>query len=890
VRNLKKCRVRSEPHKGLGPAGQTTPPLTGWARQTMRRILAALFLLSVAAFSQQATVTISLQNFSGQGVSKNAYVRAELAGCGSNVPAVNGVVLANAPDWRPDTSGNISTTIYRNDFISCAGSTATNYYVVSFYVNNNQVYSGKWRIAKPTFNPATDPQITTGSLPPAPQPPVSGARTYTCSQPLTASTWICTHNFGVADVVPVFYDLTSKQIYPDTVTETDTNTLTATFVTPQAGRALIINAGNFTPTVATPNPIISNPTGAQTINNGYDLNLKGRFLPLDDNTWDIGSSGLRWRDLWLGRNLSIGGGVSTNIIPTTDNALDIGSNSFRWRDGWFGRNLDVGGTISGHVNGTVNVKRYAASGAGTSGSPYTGWSSAITWSNDTTYSFEANLGQQTFYSYSSLPNLAKNGIHIKCEPGVVLNFTGTGDMMLFDGFAAVGSNAGVGNILVEGCILNGNANATNGIHTKDVHRSTFRDIRALNLTGAGVLVNGGVINHFDDIKVSSSGNFPTGLTQTTTPANCIKMSDDGTAMQATASTIYRPICEGTAGEGVYLYQNALANGTTSLTIIGGTIENNTGANGHGFRCTHATEITMIATDIESNSQRDVLLDGCGSVQLDNLYTTGTCEFKSNALNGETVMRGGICNSILVDNTFTGMIFDHAGYNGSGAGTFTDNGVSSTYRELYNIGAGNVLNSVNQSPYSLQFLGAQTIAGGTDPGFLALNGGKVTNAGAQLTLTGSTNANPGYAFLNAAQFQIRDLGALPKFTFDTSTLLQSGAANWGLKFTNMWAQNTAPTISSGFGTSPSIVSSNGTVAFTLNVGTGGTANNGVIGLPTATQGWTCSCSDLTTTSSTVFICKQTASSTTTATIGNFNTSGVAAAWAASDVLSVACTAR
>jgi hypothetical protein len=101
---------------------------------------------------------------------------------------------------------------------------------------------------------------------------------------------------------------------------------------------------------------------------------------------------------------------------------------------------------------------------------------------------------------------------------------------------------------------------------------------------------------------------------------------------------------------------------------------------------------------------------------------------------------------------------------------------------------------------------------------------------------------------------------------------------------------APTISSGFGTGPSITTNNGPASFTINVGTGGTASSGVIGLPTAANGWNCWCSDLTTQSSTVFLCKQTASTTTTATITNYDTSGSAAAWAASDILNVSCFAR
>lgn len=98
----------------------------------------------------------------------------------------------------------------------------------------------------------------------------------------------------------------------------------------------------------------------------------------------------------------------------------------------------------------------------------------------------------------------------------------------------------------------------------------------------------------------------------------------------------------------------------------------------------------------------------------------------------------------------------------------------------------------------------------------------------------------------------------------------------------------PTISSGFGTSPSVTIGY-TSAFRVNVGTGGAAASGVIGLPTAANGWNCDCTDVTTASATVFVCKQTANTTTTVTIGNFATTGLAAAWTASDILAISCEA-
>ena len=111
----------------------------------------------------------------------------------------------------------------------------------------------------------------------------------------------------------------------------------------------------------------------------------------------------------------------------------------------------------------------------------------------------------------------------------------------------------------------------------------------------------------------------------------------------------------------------------------------------------------------------------------------------------------------------------------------------------------------------------------------------------------------------------------------------------LRFANVVAfSGTAPTIASGFGTSPSIASSNGSVAFTINVGTGGTATAGVITLPAATTGWVVHCLDITNGATAVTV--QTAGTTTSATISNFSrTTGLLTAWAASDIIRCTATA-
>lgn len=97
---------------------------------------------------------------------------------------------------------------------------------------------------------------------------------------------------------------------------------------------------------------------------------------------------------------------------------------------------------------------------------------------------------------------------------------------------------------------------------------------------------------------------------------------------------------------------------------------------------------------------------------------------------------------------------------------------------------------------------------------------------------------------------------------------------------------APTISSGFGSSPSIANNNGTGAFVVNVGTGGTATSGVIGLPAATTGWILHCIDITAAAGhTGLRTVQTASTTNSATIESQNSAGTATAWATGSLVRI-----
>src|SRR5208283_1912555 len=112
---------------------------------------------------------------------------------------------------------------------------------------------------------------------------------------------------------------------------------------------------------------------------------------------------------------------------------------------------------------------------------------------------------------------------------------------------------------------------------------------------------------------------------------------------------------------------------------------------------------------------------------------------------------------------------------------------------------------------------------------------------------------------------------------------------GIATVNTFVFNSSPTISSGFGTSPSVPNANGTATFRINVGGGGTATNGVIAMPTANAGWNCSVGNLTAHSAhraddTV----QTASAAVTVE-NQTKSTGAAIAWTAADLIYLNCVA-
>lgn len=125
------------------------------------------------------------------------------------------------------------------------------------------------------------------------------------------------------------------------------------------------------------------------------------------------------------------------------------------------------------------------------------------------------------------------------------------------------------------------------------------------------------------------------------------------------------------------------------------------------------------------------------------------------------------------------------------------------------------------------------------------------------------------------------------TVSSPTVTGSSAYRLGAVLT---ISATDPTIASGFGVGAAVANANGTAAFEVNVGTGGTATSGVLTMPAATTGWICHVENRTGVLANVANQRtiQIATTTTSVTVENQTIStGAVLAWTASDVLVLSC---
>jgi len=189
-----------------------------------------------------------------------------------------------------------------------------------------------------------------------------------------------------------------------------------------------------------------------------------------------------------------------------------------------------------------------------------------------------------------------------------------------------------------------------------------------------------------------------------------------------------------------------------------------------------------------------------------------------------------------------------------------------------------------------------------------NGFILSNAGTQIvTFNGLTANNDGgtLSLFNAGVSNIRLSGytGLANYinnggtlcigaTSCTYTLDVTGDINTSTIYRvggKVLVSATAPTIASGFNTSPTISANNGPAAFTINTGTTAATNAGVITLPTAATGWACHAHFQAAPTTTNFVVQQTATTTTSATFNTYGNTGTNNSWPASTTIVVSCFA-
>lgn len=255
-----------------------------------------------------------------------------------------------------------------------------------------------------------------------------------------------------------------------------------------------------------------------------------------------------------------------------------------------------------------------------------------------------------------------------------------------------------------------------------------------------------------------------------------------------------------------------------------------------------------------------------------------------AITGGTIAGTTITTSTYNGNTLT---TGSSTYTGTAGQTYTFPTTSATVART---DANNTFTGTTQTfnGTTQQEIATRTTDVGTNANYLTF--GTVSNNRAQIKV-GGTNITDGYM-----DFYTETGGSLVRVMSISSSAAVvvtgsiSASTNYSVNGT-LISSATAPTISSGFGSSPSVASNNGTATFRINIGTGGTATGGVVGLPTASNGWNCMVQEFAPNATALLsVTVITASSTTSVTVQNdLLSTGAATAWQASQVLIFNCAA-
>lgn len=392
-----------------------------------------------------------------------------------------------------------------------------------------------------------------------------------------------------------------------------------------------------------------------------------------------------------------------------------------------------------------------------------------------------------------------------------------------------------------------------------------------NIAVTGAQTNGGAVqllvantinlNTTDTIHVmgvggtvEANGDWPfTVQDQSCTSGNCKITLTGSTFVNAWTSgghvTDMRGPTNFTALGAQTLASAALTGNNLNVTVVG------SGAAPAAKQLLNTTVIcpACASTNLGSTGQNSniVLISGNATADVASPTTVSSVgigtDFKLGTLSVQIGNRAGFFNSITSAASRIVLVGEEAG--------FAMQGPVQTSALGYQVG-----HTVCQSPTNVLLLGT---SGSTDCASATETGAIHIGAGSTDVITATSTATPAASITTMAGW------------------LKSGGGSvfWG-------DGNHTPVIGSGFGTGAAISAGTNAGWFRVNVGTGGAASTGNIALSTITNGWSCYATDITNpaASNTVAVSINTSSISLT----NYSrTTGVATAWAASDIIQISC---
>lgn len=395
-----------------------------------------------------------------------------------------------------------------------------------------------------------------------------------------------------------------------------------------------------------------------TINDLQDTYTDSTGGTPNQNPVELDSNG--YADIWLGSGNykfiiydSLGAIWKTidNVVSAGSFAASLAASSGSSLIGYL--SYETGATartVEERLNDEVRVNDFVTGGDGTSGNPWTGWDTAITWAPRTTYYF--NDGH---YAYATSPNFALDHLKLAASHATVIHHTGSGYAMKFDAGATSGDAVGI-----DVCIrLEGNASSTGGVLQRGCTRSKF-DMSFRNMPGTCFQEDTGVLNlYYLEHTAYVYG-------ESIQPDRLITVSRRAAGQESSAN-IYYLRAENCTNPGINL------SFSLNSTFIGWTSE----ANGGGIYIeTTSAYNTFIGLDFESNSGLDIECRGNSNTFI-NCLSTGTVQIQG--INNSLI--GGTYNTIRAwgnKNNFGPLLYSNNG------GTFdVSGGTNYTKRGCYN---------------------------------------------------------------------------------------------------------------------------------------------------------------------------------------------------------------